>query len=399
MNTPYDGLRVLELEGTAGMYCGKILSFMGAEVIKIENPEGDMCRKKGPFKMGIDEMERSLSYAYFNTGKKSITLDITNCQGGDIFKKLVKETDVIIESFAPGQMKSWGLDYGTLKDIRPSLIMLSITPFGQSGPHSDWKASSDLVVDAMGGPLADVGIEGKAPLHLGGDILTAMAGMYGFFALQAAYHNSLYTNGGSHIDLSQQECFLTWKNQSLGFTQVDGKSPGLRKPNAVRQGLVNCRDGFAFVMIGGKWKEVLEWFSDKGQDVSVFDNPVYGQHAEEVLTRWDAVLLERFNILGSNYTKTEFMLEGQRRRIPVGVIESPDSLLDNEHLRARGYFREIEHPVLGKLIYPGAPVNMTGCTQMTDVPAPLFGEHNEKVYYKLGYSWAQLVDFQLKNIV
>jgi crotonobetainyl-CoA:carnitine CoA-transferase CaiB-like acyl-CoA transferase len=396
---PYDGLRVLELEGAAGMYCGKILSFLGAEVIKIESPEGDICRKKGPFKPGVDDTESSLYYAYFNTGKKSITLDISIPQGGEIFKELVKESYVIIESFAPGQLKSWGLDYDTLKEIRPGLIMLSITPFGQSGPHSGWNASSDLIVDAMGGPMADAGIEGKGPLHLGGDIMTAMAGMYGLFAIQAAYHNYLFTNEGTHIDLSQQECFITWKNQSLGFTQVDGKSPGLRKPDAVRQGLVRCKDGFAFVMIGGKWKEVLEWFSDTGQDISVFDNPVYAQHAVEVLTRWDTVLLERFNILGSNYTKTEFMLEGQRRRIPVGVLETPDTLLENEHLKARGYFREVEHPVLGRLLYPGEPVKMSGYSQLTGVPAPLLGEHNKEVYSRLGYSLEQLEDFRQRNII
>jgi len=399
MNTPYSGLRVLELEGAGGMYCGKILSFLGAEVIKIERPEGDVCRGTGPFKPGIDDMEKSLSFAYFNTGKKSITLDIGTAQGREIFKELVKKSDVVIESFAPGVMNSWGLDYRALKEIRPSLIMLSITPFGQTGPRSGWKASTDLIVDAMGGPLAEVGKEGSAPLHLGGDVLTAMSGMYGLFALQAAYHNSLFTNKGAHIDLSQQECFLTWKNQALGFTQVDGNSPRRRKPDDVRQGLVNCKDGFAFVMIGGKWKEVLEWFSDMGQDISVFDDPAYGQHAVEVLTKWDSVLLERFNILGSNYTKTEFMLEGQKRRIPVGVVESPDSLLNNEHFKARGYFREIEHPILGKLLYPGAPVCMTGCAQVTDVPAPIFGEHNNEIYSELGFTWSRLVDLQLKNIV
>jgi crotonobetainyl-CoA:carnitine CoA-transferase CaiB-like acyl-CoA transferase len=247
--------------------------------------------------------------------------------------------------------------------------------------------------------MADAGIEGKGPLHLGGDIMTAMAGMYGLLAIQAAYHNYLFTNEGTHIDLSQQECFITWKNQSLGFTQVDGKSPGLRKPDAVRQGLVRCKDGFAFVMIGGKWKEVLEWFSDTGQDISVFDNPVYAQHAVEVLTRWDTVLLERFNILGSNYTKTEFMLEGQRRRIPVGVLETPDTLLENEHLKARGYFREVEHPVLGRLLYPGEPVKMSGYSQLTGVPAPLLGEHNKEVYSRLGYSLEQLEDFRQRNII
>ncbi len=383
MNSPYDGLKVLELEGAAGMYCGKMLSAWGAEVIKIERPGGDICRKAGPFAKTAAGEKISLTFEYFNTGKKSVTLDLSGSEGQMLFKELASCSDVIIESFAPGRMKKWGLDYEALKEISPGLIMLSITPFGQTGPHSAWKASTDLIVDAMGGPMAEVGIEGREPLHLGYDILSFMCGMYGLFAIQAAFHETEKSGVGAHIDLSQQECCLTWKNQALGFAQVDRKSPSLRKAGSVRQGLVNCKDGFAFAMVGGKWQETLAWFSDMGQDISVFDAPEYQRHAADMLTKWDAVLLDHYNTLGSNYTKTEMMLEGQKRKLAVGVVESPDSLLLNEHFNARGYFVDVFHPLLGKLKYPGEPAKMGKCRQTTDKPAPLPGEHNREIMERL----------------
>ncbi len=383
MNFPYEGLKVLELEGAAGMYCGKMLSAWGAEVIKIERPGGDICRRRGPFATTAAGEKVSLTFEYFNTGKKSVTLDMSCAEGQSVFKELASQSDVVIESFAPGQMKKWGLDYETLKEHAPALIMLSITPFGQTGPHSAWKASTDLIVDAMGGPMAEVGVEGKAPLHLGYDILSFMSGMYGLFAIQATYHKTKKSGVGAHIDLSQQECCLTWRNQALGFAQIDEKSPRLRKADAVRQGLVNCRDGFAFAMVGGKWQETLDWFSDMGQDVSVFDAPMYRQHAADMLTKWDAVLLEHYNMLGSNYTKTGMMLEGQKRKLAVGVVESPDSLLLNEHFNARGCFVDVSHPVLGRLKYPGEPAKMGRCRQLTNKPAPLVGEHNRVIIERL----------------
>ncbi len=383
MKSPYDGLKVLELEGVAGMYCGKMLAAWGAEVIKIEKPGGDMCRKMGPFAPKVGSGEISLLFEYFNTGKKSVTLDLCDAEGQRIFRELVRNSDVVIESFVPGQMKKWGFDYETLKESSPALIMLSITPFGQTGPHSAWKASTDLIIDAMGGPMTEVGIEGKEPLHLGYDILSFMSGMYGLFAIQSVYYEAKRSGVGAHIDLSQQECCLTWKNQALGFTQVDKKSPRLRKADSVRQGLVNCKDGFTYAMVGGKWQETLNWFSDMGQDISVFDAPMYQQHAADMLTKWDTVLLEHYNMLGSNYTKTGMMLEGQKRKLAVGVVETPDSILLNEHFDARGYFVSVSHPILGELKYPGNPAKMERCRQLTNMPAPLTGEHNEEIFKRL----------------
>lgn len=386
MKGVYEGLTVLDLSDIKGMYCAKSLAGLGATVIKIEKPGGDDSRKIGPFAPGEeDKINKSLSFAYLNTGKKDITLDLSQEEGKHIFLQLAEKADVVIETFSPGTMEKWGIGYDDLKQVNSELILLSITPFGQTGPHAGWMASTDLIVDAMGGCMPEVGYVGRSPLHMGYDVMASGVSMFGLFAVQAALHNRLFLHTGIHIDLSQQECLAKWRSQCLGDTQAKEKDTPKKIPGGTRQGLVNCKDGFCFVMIGGKWKELMQWFTDQGQDVSVFDDPFYFPHTYEVLTPWDDVLLEHFNELGAHYTKAEFMKEGQRRKIPVGVVDTPDSLLDNEQLKARGYFVEIDHPIIGKYLYPGAPAMMTKSPLITNVPAPLLGADNEEIIGTLGY--------------
>lgn len=391
MKSAYEGLKVLDLSDVKGMYCAKVLAGFGAEVIKVERPGGDASRLMGPFAPGEEnKINKSLSFAYLNTGKKGITLDITKPAGREIFLKLVETADVVLETFTPGTMEEWKLGYEDLKAVNPGIVMASITPFGQTGPHAKWKASTDLIADAMGGCMAETGYVTGGPLHLGYDVMASGVSMFGLFAIQAALHNRLFTGEGMHIDISQQECLAKWRSQALGVMQTTEAPLPFKKPGGTRQGLVNCKDGFAFVMIGGNWKALMDWFSDMGQDVKVFDDPFYFPHTYEVLTPWDDVLLEHFNELGKHYTKAEFMKEGQRRHIPVGVVDVPETLLDNEHLQARGYYVEVDHPVIGKYLYPGAPTAMTESPHITGIPAPLLGADNEAIIGALGYDVAEL---------
>lgn len=399
MATVYRGLKVLELANVNAMYCGKMLAGFGANVIKVEKPGGDDSRRMGPFANGQRDIETSLSFAYLNTGKKDVTLDLSVPEGEKIFLRLARDADVVIETFSPGTMQNWGIGYQELSKMNPGIIMLSVTPFGQTGPHSRWRASTDLITDAMGGPMPEVGCVGRVPLHVGYDIQACTASMYGLFAVQAAYHNRLFTGKGTHIDISQQECFAAWRSQALGIAQSTDRNPPREGIRAVRQGLVDCKDGFAFVMIGGKWRELLQWFSNKGLDISVFEDPMYEAHIHEVLTPWDKVLLERFNQLGSFYTKVEFMKEGQRRRIPVGIVETPETILDNEQLKARNYFVAVDHPVIGKYLYPGASAIMSASPCVTGIPAPLLGADNGEVYGLLGYTKKEIAGMTARGVI
>lgn len=397
----YSGIKVLEIADEKGMFCGKLLAAMGADVIKIEHPEGDASRRKGPFAKDAKSPENSLPFIYFNTGKKDITLDIFSEKGRKIFIELIKNTDVLIETLDPWRLKSVDLGYESLKVVNPRLIMLSITPFGQYGPHSDWKADSDIITDAMSGLMSTVGYGGQAPLHLGYDIHSCAASMYGLFGVQVAYQNRLHTGEGTHIDVSLQECTSNWTSQGLGFPQVEGRYVPRRAKTAggVRQNLVNCKDGFAIVMIGGKWNELLDWFSEEGIDTEVFKDPKYEAHIHEVLTLWDEPLLEAFNKLGSKYNASDFMEEGQRRRIPCAVVSTPAAMINNRQLIERNYFTEIDHPVIGKRIYPGAPIMMTKSPMVIDKPAPLLGQDNAAVYKTIGIDEVQQMKLKDEGII
>lgn len=397
----YEGMTVLEISDVKGMYCGKFMAQLGAEVIKIERPGGDHSRNKGPFAPGEDnKIEKSLSFAYLNTGKKDITLNIETAEGQKIFKELSKTADVIIETLAPEELDCLGIGYETLKKINPGIIVVSITPFGQYGCHSKWRASTDIIPDAMGGCMPDVGYLGKSPLHLGYDIMTSACGLYGAFAIQAAFHSRLLTGMGTHIDISQQEAFSIWRSARLGEAQLAQHDfPLLGGEGYVRQGLVNCKDGFAHVMLGVKFKELLQWFEDEGIDTEVFKDPKYEIYSIYSQAKWDKEILEHFNMLGSKYTKTEFMEEAQRRKIPGCALESPDTLLENKQLNARGYFVEVEHPVIGKYKYPGFAAKMSESKLIVDKPSPLLGADNNEIYKRIGISDEEIENLKAQKII
>ena len=382
----YTGLRVLELANENAMYCGKQLAIFGAEVIKIEQPGGDPSRYAGPFAGQIPNRETCLPFAFLNTGKKDLVLDLKTPEGQEIFHKLVKTADVVLETHTQVQAEALGTDYETLRALNPRIIVASVIPFGMKGPRSGWAANSDLIVDAVSGPMADMGEEGRPPLHLGYDILTYAASLYAVIAIQAAYRSCLQTGSGCLIDISQQECMLSWRSQRLGEALLTGQPPKrLGGENYVHQGPVRCKDGLAYLFIGGRWEALKAWMQEVGMDIEVLQDEKYLEHIYEVLTPWDQVLFDKIQELGSHYTKTEFMLEGQKRKLPTGTMETLDTLISNEHFIQRGFFQEIDHPVLGKLQYTSMPARFSEAAQVTGRPAPLLGADTEEILDQLGY--------------
>ncbi len=396
-------MRVLDLSDIRASYCGKQLAAMGADVVKIEKPGGDDARRCGPFDNRAESKESSLSFAYYNTGKRSVTLDIFSEEGKSVFLRLIKEADVLIETFDVGVMGGYGLGYEQLSAVNPKLIMLSVSPFGQTGEHSKWKAATDLIPGAMSGLMATVGYRDKPPLHLGYDIQAAACSMYGLFGIQCAYHQRLKSGKGAYIDISQQECMSLWTSQGLGIPQVLGHDVERRVSDkhsgGVRQGLVNCRDGLCFLTIACKWRQLTDWFKEKGVYDPAFGDARYDAYAQEVLTLWDRPLCDALNRLGAQYNKKEFMEEGQRRKIPVGMVDTPSGMLDNIQLKARNFFVEIEHPAIGSCKYPGAPVIMSDCKLSVDKPAPLLGADTDSVLKGLGYSAEEIMAFRERRIV
>ncbi len=400
MKTIYDGLKVLDLCDDNGAYASRMLASWGAEVIKIENPGGGADRMQAPFVGEVPDPEKSVTFLYQNAGKKSLTLDIENEEGRSVFKKLVKEADVLFETFEPGYMANLGLGWEDLKKINPGLIMASITPFGQFGPHAHWKAESDLITDAMGGPMSDRGRINQAPLHLGYGMMSSAASLFALFEVQAAYHDRLYTGEGCYIDVSQQEAYAEWKDQCLGDAQLnDARQVRVGGPDYALPFIRTSDGGLVFASIATKWDAMMQWMSEEGIDISQFDDPFYQNYITEIQTPINQPLMAAFNKMGEKYTKLTFMEEAQKRGFPMAAVEACHTLPDNPHLKEREFFVEIDHPKAGKLLYPGAAAKMSESDQIVDVPSPALGQNNKEILGGLGYSEAEIVELAEGGVI
>ena len=373
------GKRVLDLTGEYGTYCTKQLAGLGAEVIKIEPPKGCAERYRGPFMEGGKEGENSLYFAYMNTGKKSIVLDLDTEDGQKSLLALAAQADVLVESFTPGYLADRGLAWEDLKKVNPSLIMASVTPFGQTGPRAKWHGGSDLISFASAGGLYENGEPSRDPLQVGSDITATGTSFYTLVAIMSA----LYAGVSTHIDISAEACMAAWRCGAIGAAQIPpydlNKRIGSVGP-LVPSNMYRCKDGFAYMVSGARFDAVVQWMKDVGGiDYKDYDDPKYfpphSPHVRANLADIDRCIGE----IASRYTKSEFMEEAQKRRLPCGTVETPDSAAKNTHYLERNTFREVDHPVLGKHKYVGSPIGLTKSPLKAPEAAPLLGQHQAEL--------------------
>jgi benzylsuccinate CoA-transferase BbsE subunit len=404
-NTALAGLRVLDLANEYGVYCGKLLAGMGAEVIKVERPGGDPTRNIGLFQGDAPHPEKSLFFAYHNTGKKSVTLDLESQEGAAIFKKLAGTADVVLETSPAGYLPGLGLGYTSLREVNPWLVMTSITPFGQSGPHSNYLAPSEIVPLAMGGLMYMTGEPSTPPVQVGHYLVGHAVGIYAAVGTLAAVHGSRFTGAGEHVDISMQECIASWLEASHILYQysnhrITGRT-GNEHPYITPGRLFPCKDGYCNIGAPGRWNEIVVWLIEKDIDVGDLADPKYvGPGGDDLLFANRPRINQIMSDLTRKYTKKEIMLEGQQRGIPVTAMEDAESVYDeDQHLEARGYFVEVEHPVLGKLKYPGAPFLMTASPWQIGGPAPLVGQNNQEIYSALGMDEQELAVLKAAGVI
>jgi crotonobetainyl-CoA:carnitine CoA-transferase CaiB-like acyl-CoA transferase len=219
---PLAGLRILELADEKGQFCGKLLGDLGAEVVKIEPPGGEPCRQVGPFLDDIPHPERSLSFWYYNTSKRGITLNLQTADGRQLFERLAATSDVILETFPPGSLASLRLDYEALREKNPRLIMCALTPFGQTGPWRDY-LSSDLLHMAAAGEMASSGynetdVPNAPPIAPGGGNAWHMGGHFAYMVIMAALVSRPVSGQGQYIDSSIHEaCALTTESAIANY--------------------------------------------------------------------------------------------------------------------------------------------------------------------------------------
>lgn len=395
--SPY---RALDLANEKGYFCGKIFADLGMDVIKVEPPEGDPGRNIGPFYRDIPDKNRSLYYFAYNTNKRSITLNIETKDGQEIFRRLVRTADFVIESFAPGYLDEIGLSHSVLTGINPRLIMVSITPFGQTGPYQDWKAS-DIVAIAMGGLSYKTGSPDRPPARVSVDQAYVMAGAQAAMGAMIAHYYREASGKGQHVDTSMQESVVlsaltvpqAWDLERFIWPRMGGFMP--RSGKRVRR-LWPCKDGYiAWRLFGGglgvKTRALVEWMDSEGQAEELtkvnWEEVDYLGAAPEEFERWQSLFGKFF----LTHTKAELCREALAKGIVLFPASTPRDLLEDPQLKARDYWTRVKHPELeSTVIYPG-PLYKSSEISWDIRRAPLIGEHNAEVYEKgIGLSKEEL---------
>jgi len=372
------GLRVLDLTGYRGHLCGRLIADMGADVIKVEPPGGDLGRRVGPFVDGIPHRDRSLFFWFYNLNKRSLTLDLEKARGAEILLELARSADVVIESFKPGRMREMGLGWEELQRVNPAAILLSIAPFGQTGPYRDFEAD-DTVLAALGGMLYVNGWPGRQPVRPLGLQAYHSSAYYGAIAIMCALFARDRDGAGQWIDLSMQEATAAAvehvAGSYFGEGRVEPRRGTLHWSRYFRVG--KCRDGHIMHCTLGDWTSLVQWVAGDGkaQDLiapeweDVGYRAVHAEHLFDVLDEWV-----------KDYGRDELLERAQTLRLPYATVRPPEALFEDEQLAARGYFVEVEHPELGrKFRYPGAPYVFNGSPWRVYRRPPIVGEHTGEI--------------------
>ena len=377
--TALAGLRILDLTDLKGAMCAKLFGDMGADVLKIEPPEGDATRRIGPFLDGLQHSDRSLLFWFYNTSKRGITLDLNQPAGQELAKQLATKADVLVESAAPGTLARLGLGYDELKQLNPKLVLTSITPFGQTGPYRAYR-SSDMVAEALGGMIWTNGFPNEPPLHAMGLQAYHSASFFAAIGTLLALLTRDGLGEGQWVDVSMQEAVAgavehvaPFYHQGLG---IESRRGSLHWSRYFR--VAKCRDGYVMHCSLGDWTSLVEWVKGDGKAQDLED------------ARWEDLIYRRehaehlFDILddwAKDYSVAELMEGAQLRRIPYAMVRPPEALVDDPQLNDRGFFSAIEHPELDRTVqYPGGPIHFTVTPWRIARRPPLLGEHNSEVY-------------------
>lgn len=393
MDTQALGLKVVELaDFVAGPYAGKLLADFGAEVIKVERPgTGDSARRQGPFKDDVPNAEASGTFLYLNTNKTGVTLDVETGEGRALFLDLVRDADILIEDRAPGEMARLGLGFDALKEINPGLIMVSITPFGQTGPYADYKANHLNLYHASGQgyllPMWAINLD-VPPCQGPGYIGYFDGGMAAASSALAALFWRDNGGTGQHVDISIQHAMMHLERSQLRRWVDDGISPNRTGKGRLLESLVECKGGeFAVVILSsqqqweGLWRAMgkPDWGMQPPFDTQKGRSDNYAE------------LRRRLNDWSRTVTQDELFHAIQREGSAAAPILNAEGVFKLEQFRQREHFVTVDHPVAGPLEHVAQPVKMSGFDAPKKSPAPLLGQDNEAVFCgRLGRDQAEI---------
>jgi crotonobetainyl-CoA:carnitine CoA-transferase CaiB-like acyl-CoA transferase len=387
MSAPLKGIKVVELARIlAGPWTGQTLADLGADVIKVESPQGDDTRGWGPpFVRDQDGKDRDAAYFHAcNRGKRSITVDFRTAEGQDVVRRLVAEADVLIENFKVGGLAKYGLDYDSLSKVNPKLIYCSITGFGQDGPYAH-RAGYDFMIQGMGGIMDLTGDPDGDPQKIGVAFADIFTGLYGVIGVLAALRRRDQTGEGEWVDMGLLDAQVgVLANQALNYF-VSGKSPkrlGNAHPNIVPYQVFPARDGHLIIAVGndGQFRRLCAVLGRP----DLADEPRYATNAARVASRSELVPV----LVAETETRTRddllAALEGEG--VPAGPINSVEDVFQDAQVRHRGL--KVDLPAsgteTGTVASVRSPIRFRNSELVLERAAPALGEHTDEILAELG---------------
>lgn len=392
---PLEGLRIVELADQQAEWAGKLLADMGADVIKVEPPDGAPTRRIGPFVDDLPDPERSLFFWHYNTSKRSVTLDLTRREGRALWLQLVRGADAVIETTVPGTLDRLGIGYAALSTVNPRLVMVSVTPWGLDGPYAAF-ASGDLIQMAMGGIINSCGYDDHdiPPVRPGENHAYHIASHHAVIGLLAALQAEALTGRGQQVEIAVHDCVSVCNEFAATFWFYTGERV-LRQtgrhamPHVTAPTFRPTQDG-GWANLGAafddrRWAQLTAWADTVGFG-DLFRQ--FGD-AQDRLARGSEVL-GAVQAATASLTAEQIWKLGQSVGLPWAMIRRPEEWLEDDHAEARGFFQDVDQPGFDRpLRVPGPPYAFTEHPGRVR-PAPRLGQHTAEVYGPLGYTAAEL---------
>jgi crotonobetainyl-CoA:carnitine CoA-transferase CaiB-like acyl-CoA transferase len=395
MALPLEGVKVLDFTAImAGPYCTLMLADMGADVVKIESfPEGDGSRRFDPKVNG-----ESYCFAVLNRNKKSVALNMKDARGKEVFMKLARDADIIMENYRPGVTRKLGIDYAAIQAINPGIIYASVSGFGQTGPYSQ-KGGFDIIAQGMSGIMTMTGAPGGRPAKVGIAMNDIAAGSTALYSILAAYIKRLKTGEGAYLDTSLMEAGIAWTFWEAGAYFGGGEVPiatGTRHRRSTPYQAYRTKD--AYVTVGANNEKLWTAFCRQ-----VLERP---EMLEDARFKTLAARLKNIDELEQEIEKaftlhpTEHWVKKlDAAGVPGGPVFNYPQALENEHSQARKMVVEIDHPKIGRMKTLGNPVKSSTELARSRAPAPWLGQHSGEVLKALGYSDEQIAAYFGEGVI
>ena len=381
LDRPMAGVRVVDLsQGISGPYATKWLAALGADVVKVEPPIGDVSRAAGPWPGDVPDPETSGLYLYLNTGKRGLTCNLDTSDGRAIAAALCARADIVVESFPGGYLDERGLGYDRLRADNPAVVMVSVTPFGQSGPYADLPAS-EITLFALSGQMGVTGDPNQPPLKTGGSQPSYQAGLHAFTATQTAYLGALRQGRGTHLDISAQETFASMLEYYASYSSQGGEEYRGRLGNMISAiwGIYPCIDGYAGMCVLPRNYDRMA----AATGIPELSEPPFNDadRRRELDDTLQAILYGWF----AGKTRKEVHAVAMEFGFPAGYVATVPDLVESAQLAHRGFLQHDDHPLAGPLDFP-AHLWVAPEHGWERGRAPTLGQHNRDILVdELGY--------------